>query len=181
MSKTKRFKCYGVNSNLEVSAAIEIATQSFAYNANKEDLKNLLRETAIAESNYGNAIYDYKRKFGRGIFQFDKVGMKQALLQVARVNAAAKIKAVSGFVWNIPKPTNSSFNDTELMDFYMKFNECAVLSAILCRFYYLGVSKPIPSTLSGRAQYWKTYYNSELGAGTPEKYIARVQTFEKKA
>lgn len=170
MSQTQRYQCYGVNTNTEVTTAIETATQLFSYNANKEDLRNLLKETAIAESNYGNALYDPNRNYGRGIFQFDKIGMKQALQVLqSKQNADLKTKLIDIY------PFSLSLENIDTI--YKEFTQRAVLQAILCRFYYLGVKEAIPNTLEGRAKYWKKYYNSEKGAGTPEAYISRVKAF----
>jgi 4-diphosphocytidyl-2C-methyl-D-erythritol kinase len=42
---------------------------------------------------------------------------------------------------------------------------------IHCRLKYWRVPKKMPSTLEGQANYWKKYYNSELGAGDPEHFV----------
>lgn len=167
---SERYKCYGVNTNTEVTAAIEYAVQMFSYGANKDNLRDLLKETAIAESNYGNALYNPMRTFGRGIFQFDRIGMQQALQVATNKGALGKIQASDLYPFAI---------DLRHLDtVYIEFTQRAVLQAILCRFYYLGVKEAIPSTLEARAKYWKKYYNSELGAGTPEAYISRVKNFK---
>lgn len=46
-------------------------------------------------------------------------------------------------------------------------------SVAMCRVHYRRVSDPLPQAgdLEGQAQYWKTYYNTELGRGTTEEYI----------
>jgi hypothetical protein len=41
----------------------------------------------------------------------------------------------------------------------------------MCRIHYLRVPEPIPDYLGGQAQYWKTHYNSEKGAGTVQQYM----------
>lgn len=170
MAQTARYKCYGINTDAELTASIEYAVQGFHCGANKEHLRALLRETAIAESNYGRAIYDNKRGFGYGAFQFDKIGMKQALQVAENKGLITKIQLLDLCPFDL-----SSANYLSVYNF---FQEKSVLQAILCRMYYLGVKEAIPATLEGRASYWKKYYNSELGAGTPEKYIARVKAFK---
>jgi hypothetical protein len=44
-----------------------------------------------------------------------------------------------------------------------------------CRLKYWRVPKRMPTSLGGRASYWKKYYNSEQGAGTEEKYIEIIK------
>ena len=173
MAQTARYKCYGINTDAELTASIEYAVQFFPLGANKDDLRNLLIETAIAESNYGRAIYDNKRGFGYGAFQFDKIGMKQALQVAQDKNQLAKIQLLDLCPFDL-----SPANYKTVYDF---FQEKSILQAVLCRMYYLGIKERIPSTLEGRAKYWKKYYNSELGAGTPEKYISRVKNFKQEA
>lgn len=41
----------------------------------------------------------------------------------------------------------------------------------ICICHYLRVPAFIPSDLEGQAEYWKKYYNTYLGKGTPEEYI----------
>ena len=53
--------------------------------------------------------------------------------------------------------------------------ECNIAAAIvMCRLKYRRVPKPIPKDLNNQAKYWKDFYNSYLGAGTPEKFIEVV-------
>ncbi len=39
------------------------------------------------------------------------------------------------------------------------------------RLQYYRVAEPIPKKLYGQAAYWKKYWNTEKGKGTPEQYI----------
>jgi hypothetical protein len=45
------------------------------------------------------------------------------------------------------------------------------LAIICCRLKYKTIPEPIPLTLYYQACYWKKYYNSEAGSGTPADYI----------
>ncbi len=46
-------------------------------------------------------------------------------------------------------------------------------SVAMCRVHYRRVRSPLPQAgdVEGQAQYWKTYYNTELGKGTTQEYI----------
>ena len=46
------------------------------------------------------------------------------------------------------------------------------LAILMCRLRYLVVPDPIPKTLAEQAVYWKKYYNTFQGAGTPMAYVA---------
>ena len=50
---------------------------------------------------------------------------------------------------------------------------------IHCRIKYWRVPKRMPNSLTGRAAYWKQYYNSHEGAGTEEKYVDTVNEYLK--
>lgn len=45
------------------------------------------------------------------------------------------------------------------------------LSLIFTRLLYRPVTDPIPLTIEERAEYWKEFYNTKLGKGTPEHYL----------
>ncbi len=60
-----------------------------------------------------------------------------------------------------------SFSESDFtrLEYDLKF------AILLCRLRYRAVSSPLPDTLEGLAQYYKTYYNSSAGAATPEDFI----------
>lgn len=49
------------------------------------------------------------------------------------------------------------------------------LATALTRIHYRRVPEPLPAQgdTAGQARYWKDYYNTEAGKGTPEKYLAK--------
>jgi hypothetical protein len=42
----------------------------------------------------------------------------------------------------------------------------------MCRIHYLRVPAPIPDSLPKQAAYWKNHYNTELGKGSTDDYMA---------
>mgnify|MGYP003150412470 FL=1 len=48
-----------------------------------------------------------------------------------------------------------------------------VAGIIFCRIKYWRVPKKIPLDLEGMAQYWKSYYNTEGGAGTVTHFLEK--------
>lgn len=124
-----------------------------------ENAKKLLWETATAESERGTyPVYNPFRDYGLGVMQFDKVGFLDTKERTSQANKD-KIKKAFGYDINQVKYEDLRFS--------------VELSVIFARLKYWLVPSPIPSTLQGRAEYWKTWYNSEYGAGTPHKYIAK--------
>ena len=51
------------------------------------------------------------------------------------------------------------------------------LAAAMTRIFYRDKPGAIPSTLEGRANYWKKYYNTYLGKGDPAEYVKRNQEY----
>jgi hypothetical protein len=45
------------------------------------------------------------------------------------------------------------------------------LAVLFARLHYFRVAAPVPHTLMEQAAYWKEYYNTRLGKGTPMKYL----------
>jgi hypothetical protein len=45
------------------------------------------------------------------------------------------------------------------------------LAVLFARLHYIKFPEAVPRTVSGQAEYWKRYYNTVLGKGTPEKYL----------
>lgn len=47
----------------------------------------------------------------------------------------------------------------------------------MARIRYWYVPEAMPETLEEQAKYWKAHYNTESGAGTPEKYLERHEKY----
>jgi hypothetical protein len=47
----------------------------------------------------------------------------------------------------------------------------------MARVHYLRRPEPIPTDLTGQAEYWKKWYNTYLGAGTVEEYIENYKKY----
>lgn len=48
---------------------------------------------------------------------------------------------------------------------------------VFCRLHYRRVPKPLPRTLEDQALYWKKYYNTAKGKGTPEHFAEIVSKY----
>ncbi|WP_318491919.1 hypothetical protein [Photobacterium leiognathi] len=87
------------------------------------------------------------------------------------------------FIWLRDKYGNHPVNERikELFDIdisrvqYFELEHNPLLGMIWCRLRYLPVKGSIPETLKGRADYWKKWYNSTEGKGTPEGYMQKVE------
>lgn len=50
-------------------------------------------------------------------------------------------------------------------------------ASAMTRLHYRRVKAPIPTSLEGRAHYWKEHYNTPKGKGTVEEYLANWKEF----
>lgn len=48
---------------------------------------------------------------------------------------------------------------------------------IMARLHYLRVPKPLPRSILGMAEYWKSYYNTYEGKGSVDKAIEAYETY----
>ena len=67
----------------------------------------------------------------------------------------------------------ASIPDSEQLEWNLAYMIC------MTRVHYLRVSERLPEEgdLPGYARYWKRYYNSYLGAGTPEEFLSNWSRF----
>lgn len=117
---------------------------------------NLLIETACQETWLGQYHDRHYHVMGVGLCQFDQIGFDD-VRQRTSAAVAEKIKDEFGI----------DIRSIELRELAYS----PLLSLIFCRLKYRLIPDPIPATLEGRAEYWKTHYNSLLGDGTPEEYV----------
>jgi hypothetical protein len=126
-----------------------------------EPARRLLLETCATETSMGEAM-DTSWNVGIGLMQFDKIGFIDVQ---QRTPKSVKDKVLQCFGIDVDRATHSDLRWSPL------------LSIVFARLKYRLVPALIPSTIEGRAMYWKKWYNSELGAGTPEAYILRSSKF----
>lgn len=54
---------------------------------------------------------------------------------------------------------------------------CPAYAVAAARMQYWRRPEPIPDTLQGQAEYWKKWWNTELGAGHPDQYIHAMEQY----
>lgn len=123
----------------------------------------LLCETAAAETQCGTVADSTPEGAGRGLFQCDKIPFADTIARSSKTDLDA---LQSNFGFDLRKIEWSVLNYSPLV------------AAAVCRLHYKLRPGNIPLDLKGRAAYWKKHYNSELGAGTVEHYIASTAHFE---
>lgn len=116
---------------------------------------DLLCETAMAET-IGGTLEDKTKFAGMGLTQFDYEPFLDLQSRVSNKNIS-KIKEILGV----------DIKTVQWED--LRFNP--MLCLLFTRLHYLPFKEVIPTTLEGRAKYWKKYYNTIKGKGTVEHYL----------
>ena len=122
---------------------------------------DLIVETAIAETG-GGRLEDKTDGAGMGITQFDKFPFED--LKDRSLRLRTKIMTCLGV-----DITKVQWDD-------LRYN--AFLSLLFTRLQYFPFSEEIPKTIEERAVYWKKYYNTEAGKGTPQHYLEMNKNYK---
>jgi len=140
------------------------------------EAENLIFGTGLVESNY-----DYLKQWNNGVarswWQIEP-GMTGALDTIVnyldyRKNLLGKC-AVAAKV--APFYFRVGVEEEEVRDL-LEINISYAI--IMCRLKYRRVPKKLPKTVKGMANYWKKYYNSDLGKGDPKEFIERYENVTK--
>ena len=142
-----------------------------------EAVTSLLCGTAAVESNL-----EYRRQHGFGwesmrgawgLWQTEALPLLDNLAYLARRKDVAD--AAARWLYGVDDATLEplfSMNQATLVRTIAGWDRLACLMA---RVHYLRVPAPIPNTQAGRAEYWKRWYNTHLGAGTTDGYLERYR------
>lgn len=158
----KNFCGYGLASPGQIKQFVQIVCDVLgAGEANSAVL--LLCETAAAETGYGTYKDPTPDGAGRGLYQCDEIAFIDVQHR-ARQSDVDKLKTVFGF-------------DLRQLQ-WRDLNFSPLLQTVIARLHYKLIPDPIPLTLSGRAEYWKRYYNTAAGKGSAAEYIERVKPYQ---
>jgi hypothetical protein len=132
---------------------------------------SFLRRIAYVESKDGTDPDTYRDGYCGGIWQVDEIAFKDTQKPESHPGLKAKYDAIkaafkidgkdlawSKVVWDdLKKP---------------------LYSGLAARLYLSIVEELIPENLDKQAEYWKEYYNTELGLGKPEDFIIAIEALE---
>lgn len=128
---------------------------------NTESTVALLVETAAAETLLGDFKDPTPTSAGTGLTQVD----------------------LGTFEWLRSKYLGSTMAAQLLKEFgidlsrtvYQELRTSPLMAMLFCRLRYLAVPVAIPATRGERADYWKKYYNTSAGKGTPTDYLEKCK------
>jgi hypothetical protein len=152
---------YGLTSP---SHAMQLATQvcDVLGHGKHNNAVAMLLETACVETCLGTYQDPTPQGAGWGLTQGDQI----AIIDVAyrtRPSDVARIQEHFGFSMRALKAHDLANN--------------ALKAFIFTRCFYKLLPEVFPSTVEGRAQYWKTHYNTDLGKGTIHEYIEKANLY----
>ena len=147
---------YGLTNTCQVKSLARLVVSALG---GGDKAFNLLVETASAETLLGTFPDVHPDKLGVGLCQHDQIGLDD----IQRNSTEHFDKVKSAFGYDLASIRLAKLADDPL------------LSLICCRLTYKRVPAAIPNDLFGRALYWKEYYNTHSGKGSPEEYIHRVR------
>ena len=135
----------------------------------------LLMETAAAESGFNTRI-QLGGGPARGLWQVEPrtaqdIFHTYLLYSQSMFNSLAKLSF--GFVMFIPYRSPMWVPQLEEMSNLLEHND--VFCCCMARIVYLRDPDPIPYSIVERAAYWKRVYNTPLGKGTVEHYLATAR------
>ena len=78
------------------------------------------------------------------------------------------------------RPDKKELLDSFMIPMYDRVDNLVMNTAYAtaaCRLIYYRVRDAIPSTLEGKARYWKEHYNTHLGKGSVDDFISNVKNY----
>lgn len=152
---------YGLVSSLQVR---QIAVAVCEVLGGGEEAVRLLCETAVAETLCGTLPDRTRNGAGRGVTQIDEVPFYDTIKRASQHDVDVLEKAFD-------------FNLRDLK--WIEITYSPLLAMVVCRLHYKLRPGAIPKTVEGRAEYWKTHYNTVLGKGNVKDYIFKVKQWER--
>lgn len=133
---------------------------------------NLVLETIAQESALGTYLKQLGTGPAKGISQMEPFTHKDYWLNYIRFKPelVKYLLSITSTRVEIKGVTMPSANE---LVWNLKY------AIAMCRVFYRRKPGVIPTTVEGRAAYWKKHYNTHLGAGTIEEYIKNEQKYLK--
>lgn len=153
---------YGLVSQKQLREYIVAVCSVLGYGGSGGYAVDMLIETAAQETHAGKYRDPTPEGAGRGLFQMDVIAFNDIR---NRTGANDIRKVIDNFGIDIRTVTHQCIDFSPL------------LAAIFCRLFYKLIPDAIPSSVEGRAAYWKRFYNTESGVGNAAKYVQNVRIY----
>ena len=134
-----------------------------------ENTSNFLNRIALVESDFGTDKNTFKQKDSSGIFQIEREGAYNEVIR--RLDPESD---VGGNVRRYNEQLKDSYG-IDLTQMSYEDLEQPFVGAAFARAYLLTVPESIPTDLQEQGEYWKKYYNTVLGKGTPARFVREAK------
>tara|TARA_R110002020_G_scaffold459303_1_gene677265 strand:- start:293 stop:781 length:489 start_codon:yes stop_codon:yes gene_type:complete len=132
----------------------------------------LIYNTGLVESKYVYLMQKGGNNIARGFFQCEPwvaVSLCNDYLSY-RKELLKKVADICHLDW-------SYFTSPDEDKWRSVLTTNIIAQIVVCRLHYRRVPKPLPRTLEQQAHYWKDFYNTAKGAGTPEHFAEIVSKY----
>lgn len=127
-----------------------------------QESEDLVLGTACQESGCGTYLHQLGSGPAVGIFQMEPASYRDLCKWIDRNKENERGKIAIHLRTDF---FSDSWPDADEMIWDLRY------AAMMCRMFYLRKPGAIPPTLAGQAEYWKRFYNTSAGKGTPEQYV----------
>ena len=134
----------------------------FSVNAGK-----IVLGTACQESDCGRLLKQLNNGPAKGIYQSERPAMIDNVAYLCKSGFQRQLLKAKCQHWFIMAIVPNNVDEI-----HQEITWNLAAATVMCRVHYLRFPEPIPDTLPGQAHMWKLRYNTILGAGTEEEYIA---------
>lgn len=123
----------------------------------------LLLGTALTESGDLHYLHQLANGPAKGLYQMEPRTHEDIWNNYLKYKPELRREVLS-FLAPVPEPVNQLITNL-------------AYATVMCRIHYLRVKEalPVSNDLNGLANYWKKYYNTELGAGQPNTFVRHLR------
>ena len=132
----------------------------------------LVYNTGLVESKYVYLMQKGGNNVARGLFQCEPwvaVDICNNYLKY-RKDLMKKVAEACNLDWKY-------FTDPTEDDWRFILTTKISAMIVFCRLHYRRIPKPLPHTIQEQSKYWKDYYNTASGSGTPEHFLSIVTRY----
>ena len=158
---------------LETVSAIQTANQLFG-DSGLSDVSDFMTNLSMTESNIGG---DKEWGGSYSPFQIDPIGYEDI---VSKGKAGERATLDRASIANQLLEGMGYGQNFDILNLNLDEIRDPMISSLLTRMKLGTIAESIPTDLQGQADYWKKYWNTTAGKGTPEHFIGQVQDYNKK-
>ncbi len=138
--------------------------------AGYSDVAQFMKNMAATETNVGR---DTLGDYSFGATQIDPVRYKDIIDRATGPEGQKRMNIANTFLREQLNRPDFDISDLNLT----QEAHNPYISAALTRMGLLNIPEGVPSGLEGQADYWKRYWNTEAGKGTPQHFMSQASYY----